>query len=373
MARSRHANPAPATHGQTPSRLRSRHRLSLERRVSCRELTQFTRQLATLLHAGMPIVRSLSILEDMTRPGSLRRTIVDVREQIADGASLSEAVARHPQVFDDLYVSMIRAGEVSGLLSRILRRLSSFLEKLQRLRKQCIGVLIYPACVVAIAVAVLMVIFVWVFPSIIKVITEMGHPIPALTQALIVISGVLQDYWYLVPALPAAVVLVWTLARATRPGRHALDTLALYLPVFGAIIRLNSISRFCRTLGELGAAGVPLLDSLTILRTAVGNAVVGEAVADMHAAVREGESLATPMRRSGVFDPLVVNMVSVGEETGALDEMLTTIADEYDSDLDALVNSLMSLLEPVLIVAMGLIVGTIVIGIFIAILPALSF
>jgi len=337
--------------------------------VSPKDLTLFTRQFSTLIEAGLPMVRALDIMEQMLKPGALRNVCMDVRDDVEQGCSLSEAMAKHPGAFDDLYVSMIRAGETGGLLGSILNRLADFREKSQKLKRQIIGALIYPAAVLSIAGAILALIIMVIVPKFKKMFADMDIEMPAMTAMLMAFSEILVEYYYLVPLVPFVLIGAFFLIRMTAAGRYALDMAVLYLPIFGMIIRKSSISRFCRTLGELSAAGVPILDALGILRTAVGNAVVSEAVEDIHAAIREGESIADPMRRSGVFDIMVVNMIEVGEETGELDKMLVKIADTYDNEVDMLVGTMMSLLEPFLIIGMGGAVGFIVISLF---LPLIS-
>jgi len=337
--------------------------------VRSKDLTLFTRQFSTLIDAGLPVVRALDIMEQMTPPGALRNVIMDVRDEVEAGASLSDAMGKAPQVFDELYVSMIRAGEAGGLLGTILNRLADFREKSQKLKRQIIGALIYPAAVLTVAGAILTLIIMYIVPKFKKMFEDMNIPLPFLTEILMSIADTMVEYYYLIPLVPFLLVGgIWGI-RLTRGGRYALDQVTLYLPIFGTIVRKSTISRFCRTLGELSSAGVPILDALGILRTAVGNLVVAEAVGDIHAAIREGENIADPMRRSGVFDIMVVNMIEVGEETGELDKMLLKIADTYDSEVDVLVSSMMSLLEPFLIIGMGGAVGFIVIALF---LPLIS-
>lgn len=333
------------------------------------DVTLFTRQFATLIEAGLPMVRALDIMEQMLRPGGLRNAVMDVRDEVEQGSSLSDAMAKCPNAFDELFVSMIRAGELGGMLGRILNRLAEFREKSQKLKKAIIGALIYPAAVVFIAGAILTLIIMFIVPKFKEMFEEMNIDMPGMTQMLMAVADVLVLYYYLVPLIPVVLIVSIVLIRRFDGGRYACDMVSLYLPIFGVIIKKSSISRFCRTLGELSSAGVPILDALGILRTAVGNRVVEEAVGDIHASIREGENIADPMRRSGVFDLMVVNMVEVGEETGDLDKMLLKIADTYDNDVDTLVASLMSLLEPILIVGMGLAVGFIVISLF---LPLIS-
>ncbi len=337
--------------------------------IKGKELTQFTRQFATLIDAGLPMIRSLDIIEQMLRPGALRNAVMDVRDEVEQGSSLSDSMAKCPAAFDELYVSMIRAGEASGLLGRILSRLADFREKSEKLRQEIIGALIYPAAVVLIASGILALIMLFIVPRFDALFRDMNIAMPMVTTLLLNVANAMAVYWFIILPFPVVVFFVIWLIRQNKSGKYTTDMAALYIPIFGSIIKKSTISRFCRTLGELTSAGVPILDALAILRTAIGNAVVGEAVGDIHAAIREGENIADPMRRSGVFDLMTVNMVEVGEETGELDQMLIKIADNYDNEVDALVSGMMSLLEPILIIGMGGAVGFIVIALF---LPLVS-
>lgn len=338
-------------------------------KASSSDLTLFTRQFATLVDAGLPMVRCLDIMIQMLKPGPMRNTVLDVKAEVEQGSSLSDALVKAGSTFDELYVSMVRAGESGGLLSKILNRLADFREKSQKLKKAIIGALMYPIAVLSIAGGILTLIIMFIVPKFKKMFEDMNIEMPVLTQLLMGVADFLVFYYYLVPLIPMSLIGIFVGLRSFRAGRYATDMAALYLPVFGIIIKKSSISRFCRTLGELSGAGVPILDALAILRTAVGNSVVERAVGDIHVAIREGESIANPMRRSGVFDMMVVNMVEVGEETGELDKMLIRIADNYDSDVDNLVATMMHLLEPFLIIGMGGAVGFIVIALF---LPLIS-
>lgn len=333
--------------------------------VNQTQLTMFTRQFATLNDAGLAIVRALTILEEMMPPGVLRNTIMDVHDDVEQGMTLSDAMSRHPKVFDNLYVSMIKSGEMSGALSTILSRLADFREKAQKLKKQIISALIYPAAVMSIAGFILILIISFIVPKFKTMFDGMGLELPGITQMLMDFADLLINYWYLVPGVPFVIITTFKIFRSTKFGTYAIDMMSLYLPVFGIIIKKTAISRFCRTLGTLTSSGVPILDALAILKSAVGNAVVEQAVADVHTAIKEGENIADPLKRSGVFDTLAVNMVAVGEETGELDNMLIRIADNYDNDIDAMVAGMMSLLEPFLIIGMGGAVAFIVIALFV--------
>ena len=333
-------------------------------RASMSLMTQFTQQLATLQDTGLPIVRSLKILEGQQKPGVLKNCLIDVAQDVESGSTLSEAMAKHPAAFDRLYVGMIKAGEAGGVLDTILERLAMFMEKSLRLQKKVLGAMIYPLVVTAVAVAILAGIMTFVIPAFETMFNETGITLPAPTALLIAVSGFVADYWFLLPLGPVGFVLLLRLIASHPRGRYGLDRLKLALPVFGTILQRSTVSRFCRTLGTLVSSGVPILDALSITREATTNLVIARAIDEVHAAIREGESIAGPLQASGAFDEMFVNMVEVGEETGALDAMLTKIANTYDDDVDTAVESLSSILEPILIVGMGGAVGFIVIALF---------
>lgn len=332
--------------------------------VRAKQLMQFTRQLSTLVDAGLPIVRSVRILESQLRPGVLKNTLMDVSDDIEGGATFSEALAKHPKVFDRLYVNMVRAGEAGGVLDVILQRLADFKEKSQRLKKRIISAMIYPCVVITIAGLILTGIMVFIVPRFQEMFEDFGVELPQLTQTLIRISHwVRMNYLFLI-LTPVIFLVAVKLIRKSRGGRYVVDLVKMRIPIFGQIVRKSAISRFCRTLGTLIASGVPILEALNIVRDTTGNEVVARAVSRVHDSIREGETVAEPLRQSRVCDEMVVNMVDVGEETGDLDKMLIKVADAYDEDVDNMVASMVSLLEPLLIVFLGCSVGFIVISLF---------
>ena len=338
---------------------------SLSWRVKPKELTAFTRQFATLLDAGLPVVRSLDILFNQLKPGKLKAAVGEVKEDVEGGSSLSEGLMKHPTVFDKLYVNMIRAGEAGGVLDEILERLADYREKAQRLQQKIIGALVYPIAVVVIASCILSFIMIFIIPKFAEMFKEMDiGELPMSTQILMSISNAMLNYWYILIFTPLLFWLIYKLIVRTPRGRLVMDAIWLKVPIFGSIISKSAVSRFCRTLGTLVTSGVPILEALSIIKLATGNAVVANAVDTVHNSIKEGDTIAEPLKHSGVFDDLVVNMIQVGEETGELDKMLMKVADTYDNEVDTLVSALMSLLEPVLIVAMGLTVGFIVIALF---------
>lgn len=340
-----------------------------KRGVRSHDIVTFTTQLSTLQDAGLPIVRSLKILEDQQKPGKFKDQLEAIADEVEQGSTFSEALSKYPKSFNKLYISMVRAGEAGGVLDVILRRLAGFMEKSQKLRRKVKGALIYPAAVITVAAAILVVIMLFVVPAFEKMFQDIGQALPAPTQLLLTTSQTLQDWWFLLPLVPIFLVFSMKMIARTDRGEKALDRFKLKMPVFGNIIKKSSVARFCRTLGTLIASGVPILEALRIVRDAVGNVIIANAIEDVHGSIREGDTIADPLRASGIFDELLVNMIDVGEETGELDKMLMKIADNYEADVDVAVEGMSSLLEPVLIVGMGLVVGFIVISLF---LPLVS-
>ena len=340
--------------------------------VSNKQLTLFTRQLSTLQDAGLPLLRSVQILEAQQKPGKLKSTLGQVAEDVEAGTTLSDSMAKHPKVFDRLYTKMVNAGEIGGVLDTILQRLAEFLEKAQRLRRRIIGAMIYPIVVISIAVLILTGIMVFVIPKFEEIFEEFGVQLPGITVFLITTSlwmaGTLHEgqipgfIWVL--AAPVIIFLMLKLVRRTGPGRAVTDHIRIRIPVIGDLIRKTAIARFTRTLGTLISAGVPILEAIMITRDTSGNYVYERALTNVHDSIREGESFAGPLREAKVCDALVVNMIDVGEETGDLDTMLMKIADNYDEEVDVAVQSLVRLLEPLLVVVLGGIIGTIVIALF---------
>jgi type IV pilus assembly protein PilC len=342
-------------------------------RVGAKKLTQFTRQFATLLDAGLPIVRSLDILHNQQKAGMLKDTLGAVKADVEGGSALSEALGRHPRVFDRLYVHMVKAGEAGGVLDQILSRLSDYMEKSVKLRQRVIGALVYPIAVITIAGGILAFILIYIIPKFEAMFKEMElGALPVPTQMLILISTMLAQYWYVIILCILLVITGIYMVGKTPKGRYTLDLIKLKFPIMGMIVSKSAISRFCRTLGTLIQSGVPILNALTIIKGATGNAVVAVAVENVHNSIREGETIAEPLRHSGVFDDLVVNMIQVGEETGELDKMLLKVADTYDSEVDTLVGALMSLLEPLLIIFMGGTVGFIVVSLFLPLIAIME-
>lgn len=335
-------------------------------KVARKQLVTFTRQLSTLQDAGLPILRSLQILETQQKPGLLKAIIGGVADDVEGGNSLSDAMSRYPKAFDKLYVNMINAGEAGGVLDLILSRLADFMEKAARLKKKVVGAMIYPAVVISIAVGIVSMIMIFVIPKFEQIFSDFNVKLPGVTQLLLSISRwFANDYgWAYIVCFPIVWMLIIRLIKMSDGGRYGVDVAKLKIPILGGILSKTAIARFTRTLGTLISAGVPILDAINITRETSGNEVYSRALMKVHDAIREGESMADPLRATKVCDAIVINMIDVGEEVGDLDKMLMKIADNYDSDVDVMVSSLVSILEPVMVVMLGVIVGFIVIALF---------
>ncbi|MHC5059554.1 MAG: type II secretion system F family protein [Planctomycetota bacterium] len=340
-------------------------------KVPLKYIVQFARQLSTLQDAGLAILRSLRILEQQYKGGRMKRIIGYVADDIEGGATLSEALGKYPKCFNRLFVNMIAAGEVGGVLDIILLRLADFLEKAQKLKGNVKKAMVYPAVVMVIAGSIVMFLMLKIIPTFATVLmdmTEGDNTLPALTQVLMDISSWLLGRKGfnagLVIASPFVIVAILRFIRQFRLGRFILDTINLRLPIVGQLCYKISVARWTRTLGTLISAGVPILEALNITRDTAGNEVYARALNKVHHAIRQGDTFANPLRQSKTVDSMVVNMIDVGEETGDMDKMLEKIAHNYDEEADVLIGSLMSLLEPIMVVLLGLIVGTIVIAMF---------
>ena len=327
-------------------------------------VTLFTRQLSTLQDAGLPIVQSLQILTNMQRPGHFKGALARVTDDVQSGNMLSESMTRFPKIWDSLYTNLVKAGETAGALDVILRRLAEFREKAQRLKKKVIGALVYPVAVLTIASGILTFIMVFIVPKFEAIFRDLGIQLPGLTEFLITFSRFLANWWWAMLIGIVAFIVFVNLFRKTEKGGNIVDRIMLRVPVIGGITKKSSVARFTRTLGTLVTSGVGFLDALEITKSATPNLVVRNAISEVRESVKEGETINEPLRRSGVFDDIVVNMIKVGEETGELDKMLIKIADNYDEEVDAAVAAMMALLEPALIIFMGGAVGFIVIALF---------
>lgn len=339
--------------------------------VKSKVLSVFTRQLATLIGAGLPLLRSLTTLQKQEKNPVLKNTMAGLANSVEGGGTFSEALAQYPSIFDKLYVNMVKAGELGGVLEIVLARLAEFQEKSEKIKGKIVSAMFYPVVVLFIAISILTFLLVFIVPKFQQIFTEMlgGKPLPALTQFVIDASNALKNHYLIILIVIAALVVAFNIFRASKAGRAVIDKFKLNAPVFGGLIQKTAIARFTRTLGTLVSSGVPILQALQITKETAGNLVIGNAIEKVHDAVREGENIVNPLEASGIFPPMVISMVQVGEETGKLPDMLIKVADVYEEEVDNAVAGLTSLLEPIMIVFLAVIVGVIVIALF---LPLVS-
>lgn len=336
-------------------------------RVKQKQLMVVTRQLATLIDAGLPLLRGLQVIQRQERHVGLKKIMGQLGESIQSGTTLAEAMAQHPKVFNKLYVNMVRAGEVGGVLDVVLVRLSEFMEKLQRIRGKVISAMTYPAVVMTVAIGIMFFLMTQIVPKFKQIFADLlgsADKLPGLTKAVMNASNAIANNALVVVLAVVAVVIVVRLIGKTKKGRYVLDQMKLKAPIFGVLVQKTSIARLTRTMGTLLSSGVPILQALTIVRDTAGNEVVAKGIQLVHDSVKEGENIAPPMDASGIFPPMVIGMVEVGEETGKLPDMLMRVADAYDEEVDNTVTALSSIIEPLLIVGLALMVGTIVIALF---------
>ena len=340
--------------------------------VKPKVLTTFTRQLATLVDAGLPLLRGLRVLEKQERNATLKGILAQLATSIEGGSTFSEALAQHPKVFNRLFVNMVKAGELGGVLEVVLKRLAEFSEKAQKIKGKVKAALFYPIAVLIVAIGIMILLMTFVVPKFKDVFAGMGFELPGFTVFVLAVSDLVR--LHILPTMGGLAVLVvlFLLFIKTKFGRRLWDKTKLVMPPVGQVISKVSISRFCRTLGTLVSSGVPILQALTIVKETAGNVIIANAVAKVHESVKEGETITAPLESSRVFPPMVVSMVDVGEQTGALPEMLLKIADNYDEDVDNAVAAMTSLLEPIMIVFLALIVGSIVIAMFLPLIKMIT-
>ncbi len=343
--------------------------------VDGKVLMIFTRQLATLIDAGLPLLRSLDVLGKQEKDPVLKKIISSISEGVQGGSTFSETLGGHPKVFNRLYINMVKAGERGGVLEIVLNRLAEFQEKAQKLRNKVKSAMTYPVIVLSIAMLILVFLLAFIVPKFKEIFSDLlgpNKPLPALTEVIMNLSANIVANWYIVISVIIALVIGWKAFSSSPKGQVILDKLALKLPLFGDLTSKSSISRFSRTLGTLVTSGVPILQALLITRETAGNSVIADAVTKVHDAVKEGESIVTPLEACGVFPPMVISMVDVGEETGQLPDMLLKVADVFDDEVDNTVDALTSLLEPLMIVFLAVVVGTIVIALFLPMVDLLK-
>jgi type IV pilus assembly protein PilC len=341
--------------------------------VKPKVLTTFTRQLATLVDAGLPLLRGLRVLEKQERNANLKKILAELSLAIEGGSTFSEALAQHPKVFNRLFVNMVKAGELGGVLEVVLKRLAEFSEKAQKIKGKVKAAMFYPVAVMVVAVGIMILLMVMVVPKFKEVFAGMNMTLPWFTTFVLGISDIIKNNILVTFGITAVSVVVFlVLINKTKSGRYVWDKFKLKMPALGPVISKVAISRFTRTLGTLVSSGVPILQALMIVKETAGNVIISNAVSKVHESVKEGETITAPLEASAVFPPMVVSMVDVGEQTGALPEMLLKIADNYDEEVDNAVSAMTSLLEPIMIVFLAVIVGSIVIAMFLPLISMIS-
>ena len=339
----------------------------LEKKVSSRDMVVFSRQFSTMINSGVPILQALQVMCEQTENSRLRRTLYEVRNDVEGGSSLSEALAKHRDVFDALYTNMVHAGETGGVLDLVLDRLSEYIEKAANLKSKVKGAMVYPAVVSFVAVAVIAIILIFVIPTFESMFADFGGALPLPTQVVINISRWVKGNILLIIGAVIGAVIAFRLFYAWEKGRIFIDRWLLFLPLFGPLLRKVAVARFSRTLSTMVSSGVPILYALDIVAKTSGNKTVEMGVHKAMLSISEGQTLAEPLDATGVFPPMVIHMISIGETTGALDSMLAKIADFYDDEVDVAVSTLTSLIEPIMIVFLGVLIGGLVISMYLPI------
>ncbi len=339
----------------------------MEPKISTKDLVVFTRQFATMIDAGLPLVQCLDILGKQQDNKTFKKILLKVKEDVESGSTFADALKKHPKAFDELYVNLVAAGEVGGILDTILNRLAAYIEKALKLKKKVKSAMTYPATVVGIAVIVIAVILVFVIPSFQKMFADFGGELPMPTQVVINISNFIQDYILVIIGAIVLFIFAFKKIYATKRGREILDELALKLPIFGVLLRKVAVAKFTRTLGTMISSGVPILDGLEIVAKTAGNKTVEKAIYRVRQSISEGKTIAEPLEKSGVFPPMVCQMIAVGEQSGSIDTMLNKIADFYDDEVDDAVGNLTAMMEPLLMLFLGTTVGGLVIAMYLPI------
>ncbi|GIX08156.1 MAG: type II secretion system protein F [Candidatus Poribacteria bacterium] len=353
-------------------RIREAKKAKRKGRIPTRDVVVFTRQFATMINSGLPLVQALDILAKQTDNKVLAAVTREVVYDVESGHTLADALSKHPNAFSQLYVNMVAAGEAGGILDTILLRLATFLEKNDAIVRKVKGAMIYPAVIFSVAAIAVVVLLIFVIPTFQNMFASVNLELPLPTRIVIGLSDILQSFWWLIGGAIAAIVFGIKRYYATPNGQLVLDRLMLKLPVLGDVLRKSAVSRFTRTLGTLIASGVSILDGLEITAKTAGNRVIHDAIMESRGSIAGGETIAVPLEKSGVFPPMVTSMIAVGEATGGLDEMLTKIADFYDDEVDAAVSNLLSLMEPVMIVVLGVIVGGMIVAMYLPIFDMIN-
>ncbi len=345
---------------------------TIGRKVKMKEIVHFTRQFATMVNSGLPLVQCLDILAQQTENKFLGNAIREVQADVESGATLADALKNHPKVFNELYVNMVAAGEAGGILDTVLLRLSIFLEKNEALLRKVKGAMIYPGVILSVAVIAITVLLVFVIPTFESMFASVDLALPLPTRVVIFLSDLLQNYWWLM--ILAIILSVWALRtyHKTSAGRLQIDKILLRVPVLGDLLRKTAVARFTRTLGTLLSSGVSILDGLEITAKTAGNRVIHDAIMRSRSSIAGGETIAEPLKQSGVFPPMVTQMINVGEQTGTIDEMLDKIADFYDDEVDTAVDALLAAMEPMLIVFLGMVVGGMIVSMYLPIFDMIN-
>lgn len=347
--------------------IRGINRIISRGKVGLKDLSAFTRQLATLIGAGLPLMRSMQILYEQVENKNLKEAIQDITASVEGGSTLSEAMGKHPRIFNRLFVNMIKAGEIGGALEQVLERLALFSEKAAAVRSKVKGAMWYPAVVICIAGGVVTIILMFVVPKFATMFSDLGGDLPALTQYLVDFSDWIVGNWWKPILGIIGMIIALRMINSTSSGAYVIDRIKLKLPVFGVILQKSALARFARTFGTLLDTGVPILQTLVIVKDTSGSEVIARAMVDIHASIRDGDTVHEPMKTFPVFPPLVVHMIAVGEETGSLDKMLIKVAEAYEREVDDAVDGMAKLIEPLLIVGLGGVIGTIVVALYLPI------
>jgi type IV pilus assembly protein PilC len=335
--------------------------------VTTKDILVFTRQFSVMIDAGLPLVQGLEIIATQADNREFRRVLMDVKLRVESGSTFADALGHHPKVFDELFVQLVRAGEIGGMLDTILQRLGAYIEKNEKLKRRVKGAMVYPSIVLTVAVGVTVVLLMFVTPTFEKMFKDFGGAMPAPTQFLIDLSHAMTNYWYLIFGIPVALAVAWKAWVSSERGRRQWDAFVLKVPVFGPLVRKIAVARFTRTLGTMLSSGVPILDALEIVAKSSGNRVIEKAILVVRARIAEGKNIAGPLADTKVFPPMVVQMIGVGEATGAMDQMLAKIADFYDDEVDVAVAALTSMIEPVMMVFLGGVVGGFLVAMYLPI------
>ncbi len=335
--------------------------------VKTKDIVIFSRQFATMIDAGLPLVQCLDILASQQENATFKKVLTEVKSSVEGGSTFADALKKHPKVFDSLYVNLIAAGEVGGILDTILSRLSAFLEKSEKLKGKIKSAMTYPTAVIVIATLIVTGLLVWVVPIFQDMFSSFGRALPAPTQMVVNMSNAMKNYWYIIFGTIGGVIFALTRFYKTQKGRKVMDATFLKLPVLGDLIRKTAVARFTRTLGTMLSSGVPILEALDIVSKTSGNVIIEEAIMQSRTSLSQGKTLAEPLIETKVFPGMVTQMIAVGEQTGALDAMLTKVADFYEDEVDAAVDGLTSLIEPLLMAFLGIVVGGLVVALYLPI------